>query len=103
MKKLLTVPTGSRFRRICGSMLIIVSTVLFSFVFWIAPIAHADKPTPTATPDFNGTNDPAKCTICHCPPGKPPNAHTLVIGCSAVQAHLRHHPLYSLAPCPCQP
>jgi len=44
-----------------------------------------------------------KCTICHVPPGNPANAHTLVIGCSAVDAHMRNHPGDCMGPCPCQP
>ncbi len=31
-----------------------------------------------------------KVSICHIPPGNPANAHTLVIGAPAVQAHLAH-------------
>ncbi len=29
-------------------------------------------------------------TICHVPPGNPDNAHTIVVGAAAVQAHLNH-------------
>jgi len=32
----------------------------------------------------------SKATICHIPPGNPSNAHTIVIGESAVPAHLAH-------------
>lgn len=31
-----------------------------------------------------------KVTICHIPPGNPANAHTIVVGAPAVQAHLAH-------------
>ncbi|HYR23448.1 MAG TPA: hypothetical protein VEP30_11070 [Chthoniobacterales bacterium] len=101
MKRLLMVSNEAQLRRrVGGSVLVLLACVLFSFGLWTA---KADKPTPTATPDFNGTNDPNKCTICHVPPGNPPNAHTLTIGCSAVQAHLRNHPGDCLGPCPCNP
>ena len=100
MKKLLIVSNGAQlFRRIGGYILTILACVLFSFAFWTVKAAG---PTPTATPDFEGASDPNKCTICHVPPGNPPNAHTLTIGCSAVQAHLRNHPGDCLGPCPCQ-
>jgi hypothetical protein len=59
--------------------------------------------TPSPTPDYEGASDPKKCTICHVPPGNPPNAHTITVGCSAVQAHLKNHPGDCLGPCPCQP
>ena len=32
-----------------------------------------------------------KVTICHIPPGNPENAHTIVVGASAVPAHLENH------------
>jgi hypothetical protein len=32
-----------------------------------------------------------KVTICHIPPGNPENAHTIVVGASAVPAHLEEH------------
>src|SRR5712691_7269293 len=102
MRKLFVVTSGAQFRRICGSALIIVAGVLFSFGFWMAaPMAKAEKPSPT--PDFDGSSDPKKCTICHLPPGNPSNAQTLTIGCSAVDAHMRNHPGDCLGPCPCQP
>src|SRR5438270_10079537 len=101
MKKLLMVSNGSQlFRRIGSSILAILACVLLSVAF---KTARANTPTPTASPDFDGANDPDKCTICHVPPGNPPNAHTLVVGCSAVQAHLRNHPGDCIGPCPCQP
>ncbi len=31
-----------------------------------------------------------KVAVCHIPPGNPANAHTIVVGAPAVQAHLRH-------------
>lgn len=31
-----------------------------------------------------------KCFVCHVPPGSPDNAHTIHVGESAVDAHLRH-------------
>ena len=40
-------------------------------------------------------NDPQgggdKVTICHVPPGKPENAHTITVGASAAEAHLAQH------------
>ena len=104
MKKLLMSINGAELcRRIGGSILLVVAAVLFALGLWLAPIAKADKPTPTAAPDFDGASDPDKCTICHLPPGNPANAQTLTIGCSAVPAHLRNHPGDCLGPCPCQP
>jgi hypothetical protein len=101
MKKLLMVSNGAQlFRRIGASILAVLACVLFSFALWTATAAN---PTPTATPDFTGANDPNKCTICHLPPGNPSNAQTLTIGCSAVQAHMRNHPGDCMGPCPCQP
>ena len=32
----------------------------------------------------------SKVSVCHLPPGNPANAHTLVVGAPAVDAHLRH-------------
>ena len=104
MKKLLMSINGAELgRRIGGSILLVVAAVLFALGLWLAPIAKAVQPAPTATPDFDGANDPEKCTICHVPPGNPANAHTIVIGCSAVDAHLRNHPGDSLGACPNQP
>ena len=103
MKKLLTVTKGTQFRRICGSAFVIVAGILFSFGFWMAGPNAKAAPSPTATPDYEGAKDPKKCTICHVPPGNPPNAHTLTIGCSAVDAHMRNHPGDCLGPCPCNP
>jgi hypothetical protein len=40
-----------------------------------------------------------KVTICHVPPGNPPNAHTITIGESAVPAHLANHAGDSLGAC----
>jgi len=101
MKKLLMVSNGAQlFRRIGASILAVVACVLFSFALWTVKAA---SPTPSATPDFDGANDPNKCTICHVPPGNPPKAKTLTIGCSAVQAHMRNHPGDCMGPCPCQP
>src|SRR5437588_7197282 len=78
MKKLLMSINGAELcRRIGGSILLVVAAALFALGLWLAPIAKADKPTPTATPDFNGASDPNKCTICHLPPGNPANAQTL--------------------------
>ena len=100
MKKLLTVSNGAQlFRRTAGSILAVLACVLFTFTLWTL---RAANPTPTATPDFTGANDPQKCTICHLPPGNPSNAQTLTIGCSAVQAHMRNHPGDCMGPCPCQ-
>ena len=101
MKKLLMVSNGTHlFRRIGSSVLAVLACVIFSFAFWTVKAAG---PTPSPTPDYVGANDPQKCTICHVPPGNPPNAHTITVGCSAVQAHLRNHPGDCLGPCPCQP
>lgn len=44
-------------------------------------------------------NPQGKVTICHFPPGNPENAHTLVIGASAVPAHLNNHPGDHCGPC----
>jgi hypothetical protein len=39
-----------------------------------------------------------KVTICHIPPGRSANAHTLSVNAMAVPAHLRHGD--TLGPCP---
>jgi hypothetical protein len=100
MKKLLMVSNGAQlFRRIGASFFAVLACVLFS----VGLLAQKPSgPTPTATPDFEGASDPNKCTICHVPPGNPPNAHTITVGCSAVDAHMRNHPGDCLGPCPCQ-
>jgi len=99
MKKLLMVSNGAQlFRRIGASILAVLACVLFSFALWTVKAQ-----TTSPTPDFDGANDPNKCTICHNPPGNPPKAKTLTIGCSAVQAHMRNHPGDCMGPCPCQP
>jgi hypothetical protein len=41
-----------------------------------------------------GKGEEAHVQICHVPPGNPAKAHTLVIGESAVSAHLSHHDDY---------
>lgn len=90
MKKLFMVATRvSRPNRLLGSIFISLAVITLAFSAWLAN-------THTL-----GAED--KCTICHVPPGNPPNAHTLVIGCSAVDAHMRNHPGDCLGPCPCQP
>src|SRR5438874_2680375 len=101
MKKLLVITNAVQFRRIWGSMLVIAAGTLLYVAFWMTPVAKAQSPA--ASPDFDGANDPKKCTICHLPPGNPSNAQTLTIGCSAVDAHMRNHPGDCLGPCPCQP
>ena len=40
-----------------------------------------------------------KVTICHCPPDNPSQCHTITIGRSAAQKHLRQHPGDALGPC----
>lgn len=64
--------------------------------------------------DINCVNDDQDTqklcnVICHVPPGNPANAHTIVIGYPAVNAHLSHHddyvgsckPLPPADPCTC--
>jgi hypothetical protein len=50
---------------------------------------------PSITPDCNvgacSSTDTGKTTICHFPPGDHANAHTLCVGDSSVQAHIREH------------
>jgi hypothetical protein len=87
MKKLLMVSNRAQwFRGMCGSALLLLATSLVYLAFWMTPAVKAED----------------KCTICHVPPGNPPNAHTITVGCSAVDAHLRNHPGDCLGPCPCQ-
>jgi hypothetical protein len=102
MKRLLTISKGNFLSQLSGSILLLLAVLMFAFAFWTTGGLRAQT-TPTASPDMNGDSDPKKCTICHVPPGNPGNAHTLTIGCSAVQAHLRNHPGDCLGPCPCQP
>lgn len=45
------------------------------------------EPAPVADA---GSDEGAKATICHVPPGNPGNQHTLSVGASAVSAHLKH-------------
>lgn len=99
MKSLLAVAKGNQFvRRLSSSLLLSLGALLVAFAFWTTTPLHADQPG-----DLDGSSDPNKCTVCHVPPGNPNNGQTLVIGCSAVQAHLRNHPGDCLGPCPCQP
>jgi hypothetical protein len=74
--------------RLFSSMLIMLALITAAFALWM-----------TNAPTLNAED---KCTICHVPPGNPANAHTLVVGCSAVDAHMRNHPGDCLGPCPCQ-
>lgn len=98
MKKLLMVSNRAQLvRRFGGFTLALLGCVLLSLSFWTAKAEQA-----SAEPDFEGKKDPKKCTICHVPPGNPPNAHTITIGCSAVDPHMRNHPGDCLGPCPCQ-
>ena len=87
-------------RRVCGAALLVLAGVLLFLVVCTTP---ATAQSPSATPDYVGASDPKKCTICHLPPGNPPNAQTLTVGCSAVQAHMRNHPGDCVGRCPCQP
>jgi hypothetical protein len=106
MKKMLTGVVGNQLiRRISSSMLLSLSSLIIAFAFWTtSPLNAKDKePSSSATPDSGGPSDSDKCTICHVPPGNPANAHTITVGCSAVEAHLRNHPGDCLGPCPCQP
>src|SRR4051794_34880802 len=101
MKKLVIAVNGRHFlRQVSSGILISLASLLFAFAFWTTGVKAQ---SPAASPDFEALSDPKKCTICHVPPGNPPNARTLSIGCSAVQAHLRNHPGDCLGPCPCQP
>ncbi len=43
-----------------------------------------------SSPSAVGDGDD-KVTICHIPPGNPDNAHTIVVGASAVPAHIANH------------
>lgn len=38
----------------------------------------------------SGSTDSKKTYICHIPPGNPANAHTILVGNPAVDAHLAH-------------
>ncbi len=49
--------------------------ILFTMISANGPVAIAQEP---------------KVTICHIPPGNPGNAHTIVVGAAAVDAHLAH-------------
>lgn len=92
MKKLLMVSNGAQlFRRIGASVFALLACVLFSVALLTA---HAQNPKPTPGEE--------KCTVCHVPPGNPPNYQTITIGCSAVEAHMRNNPGDCLGPCPCQ-
>jgi|GEM_PF-3552764 hypothetical protein len=42
-----------------------------------------------------------KVAICHIPPGNPGNAHTIVVGAAATNAHLAHGDLLGPCPPPC--
>jgi hypothetical protein len=88
MKLLLLAKRVRGTHQLFGSMLIVLALITLAFAMWM-----------TNAPTLNAEN---KCTICHVPPGNPGNAHTLNIGCSAVDAHLRNHPGDCLGPCPCQ-
>ena len=48
------------------------------------------EPFKMLRPNSWNQNDPGTAVICHKPPGNPANAHTIVVGVSAVDAHLRH-------------
>lgn len=88
MKLLLLAKRVRGTHQLFGSMLIVLALITLAFAMWM-----------TNAPTLNAGD---KCTICHVPPGNPGNAHTLNIGCSAVDAHLRNHPGDCLGPCPCQ-
>ena len=89
MKRLIVMYRVERIRQAAGSILFLIALTLFSLGLFVAtPVAKGDD---------------QQCTICHCPPGNPDNCHTLTVGCSAVDAHLKNHPGDCLGPCPCQP
>jgi hypothetical protein len=44
--------------------------------------------------------DDTKVTLCHVSPDDPSQPHTLVVTTKAASAHLEHHPLDTLGPCP---
>ena len=49
--------------------------------------SSAEKNRSNPTQDGDASK---KVTICHIPPGNPPNAHTITVGEPAVRAHLAH-------------
>jgi len=73
--------------------------IAFTFGIW----AMASDTKPAYPPEWDQDPGPkaAHCTICHRPPGNPPNEHTLTIGCPGADAHLRNHALDCTGPCPC--
>lgn len=74
--------------------------------FLVACTAPVDEPTgqvgaavKAALGSGSSGGGPApKVAICHIPPGNPENAHTIVVGAAAVDAHLDHGD--SLGECP---
>jgi hypothetical protein len=66
-------------------------------LFWVkkgwgeqaAELRQRVRPTDGADDDPDSASG-GKVTICHIPPGNPANRHTITVGASAVDAHLRH-------------
>lgn len=70
-------------RRIQG----LVAAMLISLVTAVACVAESEDVGEGSAAVGGGTT---KVAVCHIPPGNPANAHTIVVGEPAVQAHLAH-------------
>lgn len=101
MNTLLTV-TNDALRNLRKLVAVFLTGIALSFGIWATFAQTTDKQTYPAWWDAPPAANAPSCTICHRPPGNPPNEHTLTIGCSGADAHLRNHPLDCTGECPCQ-
>jgi hypothetical protein len=74
-----------RYRTLSATLIILLSTLVLPLFLPNAANAAEDK-----------------VTICHLPPGNPQNRQTIVVGSSAVAAHLKHGDSLGACPSGCQ-
>jgi hypothetical protein len=102
MNNLLMATNGMR-RNLRKLSAVLLVGIALTFGVWASLAQTADKGDYPAWWDAEPGLTSAHCTICHVPPGNPPNAHTLTIGCPGADAHLRNHALDCTGECPCNP
>jgi hypothetical protein len=79
-----------------GDLVFVTVCVLEDQTVVVRSVTVIDRDDDDWDENMQGEN---KVTICHIPPGNPDNRHTITIGESAVDAHVRNHG-DTLGPCP---
>ena len=79
------IKSSRRYRTLSATLIILLSTLVLPLFLPNAASAAEDK-----------------VTICHLPPGNPKNRQTIIVGSSAVAAHLKHGDSLGACPSGCQ-